>query len=116
MESPEATDRARIEAILEPDELIEVEARATNALIAITDRRMAVASGGRIALDITYDRLRRIQFDIERARPAAFVVVPEHPSDDPQVLAVPEDEYEAVGTMLAVVGRRLAARRDGRLD
>ena len=105
---PEANDHAQVDAILEPDEEIEVRARAMNAVVAITDRRLAVASSDRIALDIPYSGLRRIQFDIERTRPATLVVVPEHPSHAPQVLAIPVEEYEAVTRALAIIGRRIA--------
>lgn len=38
------------------------------------------------ALDVSIDNLRRVQFDIERERPATLVVVPQQPTDEPQVL------------------------------
>ena len=59
-------------------------------------------------LDISYDRLRRIQFDIERSRPATLVIVPESPSDEPQLLAIPPEEYERAARALAVIGERLS--------
>jgi hypothetical protein len=49
-----------------------------------------------MALDVPLDNLRRVQFDIERERPASLVVVPERPLDEPQVLLVKPAEYEAV--------------------
>jgi hypothetical protein len=58
-------------------------------------------------LDVPFDRLRRIQFNIERARPAALVVVPEWPSDPPQVLSVPPDQYDAMAKVLSYVGLRI---------
>jgi hypothetical protein len=60
------------------DEVIRVRARAANAEIVVTDRRLAVANDARLLLNVLIDRLRRIQFDIERDRPATLVVVPEH--------------------------------------
>ena len=69
--------------------------------------RLVVASDARLMLDVSFDRLRRIQFDIERARPAALVVVPEWPSDPPQVLSVQPDQYEAMAKVLTYVGVRI---------
>ena len=93
---------------LGPDEAVHVRARVGEADIVVTDRRMAVASTERLMLDVPIEGLRRIQFDIERQRPATLVVVPEDPTDEPQVLAVPPEEYEGVAQALVVVGRRLA--------
>lgn len=59
-------------------------------------------------LDVAIDNLRRIQFDIKRRRPATLVVVPEHPSNEPQVLAVPREQDRAVADVLLVLGERLA--------
>ena len=69
---------------------------------------MVVSENERIALNVAIHGIRRIQFDIERVRPATLVIVPESPSDQPQVLAVPPEEYEATGHALALIGRRLA--------
>jgi hypothetical protein len=66
-----------------------------------------VADGDRIALDVSYERLRRIQFDIERRRPAVLVIVPEHPTDQPQVMSVPPDQYRDVADALAIIGEHL---------
>jgi len=54
-----------------------------------------------------FPRLRRIQFDIERDRPATLVVVPESPEVEPQVLAIPAEEYPAVADALVQIGLRL---------
>jgi hypothetical protein len=94
---------------LAPDEEIHVQATAGESVVIVTDRRLAVASPERLALDVPIDNLRRIQFDIERDRPATLVVVPERPLDEPQVLAVRPHEYEAVAQALVVIGRRLTA-------
>jgi hypothetical protein len=87
---------------------VEVEARVNDALVLVTDKRVAVASRpDRFDLDIPFESLRRVQFDIERTRPAVLVIVPEHPTDQPQVLSVPPEGYDVVGQALAIIGRRL---------
>jgi hypothetical protein len=93
--------------ILEPDEEIRVQATAGDNLVLVTDRRMAVATAERVMLDVPIANLRRIQFDIERDRPATPVIVPVSPHDEPQILVVRPSEYEAVGQALVTVGRRL---------
>ena len=93
--------------ILEPDEVIRVQATAGDNLVLVTDRRMAVASADRVMLDVPIANLRRIQFDIERDRPATLVIVPVSPHDEPQMLVVRPAEYEAVGQALVTVGQRL---------
>lgn len=102
------TERQPHLRILEPDETVEVVAETPSAKLMVTDRRLAVATDERIALDVGFAALRRIQFDIERHRPATLVIVPENPSHEPQVLAVPPDSYDEITRALAIVGRRLA--------
>jgi hypothetical protein len=46
---------------------------------------------------------------MERDGPATLVVVPQEPTDEPQVLPVQPDEYEGVAQALVVLGQRLAA-------
>ena len=92
---------------LEAGETVHAIARATSASMLVTNRRVAVAEEERIALDVPFAGLRRIQFDIERERPATLVIVPEHPSHEPQVLAIPPDRYEEVTRALALIGERL---------
>jgi len=94
--------------ILEPGEELHHTAVAGPAVLAVTDRRVAVIEDGRTALDVAIDGLRRIQFDIEKTRPAALVLVPERADHPPQVLSVRPDEYEAVAAALVTIGRRLA--------
>jgi hypothetical protein len=93
--------------LLEPGEQVEVMTETTTAKLIVTDRRLAIATSDRVALDVAYADVRRIQFDIERKRPATLVIVPEHPSDEPQVLGVPPERYDDVTRALAIVGRRL---------
>jgi hypothetical protein len=98
-----------IARFLHQDEQIHAEAHADGARIVVTDRRLAVLSRpDRPDLDIPFEGLRRIQFDIERERPATLVIVPEHPGDHPQVLAIPPAQYGAVAHALAAIGHRLA--------
>jgi hypothetical protein len=92
---------------LEPGERVQVLAHAASASLLVTDRRIAVAEEERIALDVPFRELRRIQFDIERERPATLVIVPEHPSHEPQVMAVPPERYAEVTRALALIGERL---------
>ncbi len=94
---------------LHPDEEIHVEAAAGDSVVVVTNRRLAIKSTERLALDVSIDNVRRVQFDIERERPATLVVVPQHPTDEPQVLLVQPAQYEGVAQALAVLGHRLAA-------
>jgi hypothetical protein len=94
--------------VLHPDEEIHVQVPAGDQVIVVTNRRLAIGSSDRLALDVPIDNLRRIQFDIERTRPATLVVVPEDPTDEPQVLSVPPDEYDGVARALVTIGKRLA--------
>ncbi len=107
-ESDRALDPAVPRRLLDPSESVHVEARAAEAVVLVTDKRLVVATrADRFDLDIPFDGLRRVQFDIERTRPAVLVIVPEHPADRPQVLSIPPEQYEAVGQALAMIGRRL---------
>jgi hypothetical protein len=101
------TDEA-LRKILDPDEKIHVRTAAIEGLVALTDRRLLVTGAQRIALNVAIDQIRRVQFDIERRRPATLVIVPEHPRDQPQVLSIPPEQYAAAGEALAMIGQRLA--------
>jgi hypothetical protein len=94
--------------VLQPDEELYVQARAIGAVIGVTDRRLVVTTGGRVTMDVAYGELRRVQFDIEREHPATFVIVPDSPATPPEVLSIPESDYENAGHVLAVIGRRLS--------
>ena len=93
---------------LEPDETLQARARARDAVLAVSNRRLIVAAGERIALSIAFHELRRIQFDIERDRPATMVIVPEESHYEPQVLAIPPREFRATAAALALIGEQLA--------
>jgi hypothetical protein len=97
--------------VLRPDEELHIQARSMDSVVAITDRRVIVTSGERVELDIPYEQLRRVQFDIERGRPATLVIVPEWPSDRPQVLAIPPEEYERAALGIGRIGQYLDESR-----
>ena len=95
-----------ISHVLAPGEQLHAAGRATDAVVAATDRRLLVAIGKRLVLDADYHELRRIQFDIERRRPATLVIVPDVPDHEPQVLAIPYAELRRISDALTVVGER----------
>lgn len=97
-----------VQGLLEPDETIEVLARAREHHVVVTDRRLVVGDDHRVALHIAHHQLRRVQFDIERRRPATLVIVPEDPADEPQVLSIPPERYGEVSQALVVLGLRIA--------
>ena len=92
---------------LEPGEEVRAHARSTTAVLAVTDRRVVVAEPHRVALAIPFEGVRRIQFDIERTRPATLVIVPEHALDEPQVLAIPPEHYRAAAEALVTLGHSI---------
>ncbi len=92
---------------LPEDERLQVAARTEPAVLAVTDRRMVVGTEHRVAMDVPVEALRRIQFDVERGRPATLVLVPHDPRHEPQVLSVPHEELEAVSRAMYLVGGRL---------
>ena len=110
MENPRPNDDVEpyVLEVLEPNETLRAHARARDAIIAVSDRRLIVAARERVALSIGFDELRRIQFDIERDRPATMVIVPEEAHYEPQVLAIPPQEFKATAEALALIGLQLA--------
>jgi len=84
-----------------------VLARTIPAMLVVTDRRIIAKDGERLALDVAVEEIRRIQLDVERGRPATLVLVPHRPENEPQVLAVPHEELEAVTRVVNVIGERL---------
>jgi hypothetical protein len=100
--------KPNLRAVLEPDEEVHTEAWATEALLAVTSHRVVVADTRRVNLAIPFAGVRRIQFDLERARPATLVIVPEPADEHPQVLAFSEEHYRAVADALVTLGLALA--------
>ena len=91
---------------------------AIGATLSISDQRMQVSIPGvqRLQLDMPLSDLRRIQFDIERDRPATMVIVPIHVHNTPQVLAIPAAQYDLAARGLAHIGRFLADLKEGAGD
>ena len=96
-----------LQDVLEPNESATALARARDAALVVSEHRVLILTGDRKTMDVPFDRLRRVQFDIERDRPATLVLVPEHPSDEPQVLPIPAEEYRAVAEVLVRIGEKL---------
>jgi hypothetical protein len=110
MEDQQA-DSQNIERWLDPDERLQVKARARDATLAVSDRRLVIVDHDRLALKVGLDHIRRVEFDIERDRPATLVIVPEAPDDEPQVLRIPSEHYREVADALVVIGHHLYPRR-----
>jgi hypothetical protein len=104
----EALNRA-----LEHDESVRSHAPAGDSVLAVTDRRLVVASQDRIALAVPLQDVRRVQFDIERDRPATLVVVPEQAHHEPQVLSIRPEDYRAAADALVIIGIELAGTTPG---
>ena len=98
-----------VQPILDPDEELSIAVWASDAIVAVTDRRLFVKVNKRLALDVAYPGLRRVQFDIERRRPATLVIVPESPTLEAQVLSIPVEEIPRCAEALGIVSQRLAA-------
>ena len=93
--------------LLQPGERVELSLATSDADLRVTDRRLLVTTAGTVRLDIPYERLRRVEFDVESGRQAALVIVPHHPSDRPQVLSVSREQLHVAAELLAFVGERL---------
>jgi hypothetical protein len=107
MATSEDRDGNEILSLLDPDEQLHARAEATDASLIVTNRRVAVAVNDRLAMAVPFGALRRVQFDIERSRPATLVLVPDNPADNPQVLAIPPSQYAEVGQAIVIIGERL---------
>jgi hypothetical protein len=93
--------------ILQPGEVVESHAVANDAVIAVTSERLVVAQGGDQVLDIPFNELRRVQFDIERGRDATLVIVPEHISNWPRIVSVPVEQLRDAAVVLSRIGERI---------
>jgi hypothetical protein len=98
--------------IVHGDDRLQLRADAGDAVMTVTDRRLVIADEHRVIMNIPFSDLRRIQFDIERSRPATFVVVPDSAWTPPYVIGVEPDHYEEFGSAIAYIGRRLAGTHD----
>jgi hypothetical protein len=93
--------------ILRPGEVVETQAVVEGSAIAVTRERLIVVEGDKTVLDIPFDELRRIQFDIERGRDATLVIVPEHISNWPRIVSVPVEYLRETAAVLARIGERI---------
>lgn len=93
--------------ILRPGEVVESQAVVEGSAIAVTRERLIVVEGDRTVLDIPFEELRRIQFDIERGRDATLVIVPEHISNWPRIVSVPVGYLRETAAVLARIGERI---------
>ena len=93
--------------ILRPGEIVERQTHADGFLIAVTSQRVVVTDDNRPVMDIHFDELRRIQFDVERGRDATLVIVPEHIRNEPRVFSVPVGNLAETAMTLALIGRRM---------
>jgi hypothetical protein len=93
--------------ILQPGEVVERQAHADGFVIAVTSRRVIVTDSSRPVMDVPFDEVRRIQFDIERGRDATLVMVPEHIKNEPRVFSVPLANLAESALTLALIGQRI---------
>ena len=100
-----------LEGIVLAGERLEMRADAGGAIVIVTDRRLAIADEHRLIMDTSFSNIRRIQFDIERDRPATFVVVPDLAATPPEAIPVDPDRYEEFGHAIAYIGLRLAGMK-----
>jgi hypothetical protein len=96
------------ESVLQPGEGVRVAAHAAEAVVLVTDRRLFVIANARIALDIPFHGIRRVELDLERDRAATLVIVPDHPRSEPQVLSIPTPEIANASAAVAAIGEVLA--------
>ena len=87
------------------DETVQAVVDGVDGRVVVTDHRLAVANARRIALNVELRTIRRIEFDIERERPATMVIVPDDPRHQAQVVTVPSEQYDAAASAIAYVGR-----------
>ena len=99
-------DRSSLQAIAPQDIL--AQASADGHLLVVTSQLLRVTEGDRARLEVPIENVRRIQFDIEKERPATLVIVPDSPAHDAQVISVPPDEYVQVSHALAILGLQMA--------
>jgi hypothetical protein len=102
-----ARDAFPLPHVLRPGEVVETQAIVEGSAIAVTKERLIVAEANKTVLDLPFDELRRIQFDIERGRDATLVIVPEHISNWPRIVSVPVAHLRETSVVLARIGERI---------
>jgi hypothetical protein len=104
-----STDAPKSETdhLVQPDERVELGLGGLEGELLVTDGGVVVSDDARVRLDVPYEGLRRVQFDLESGRPAVLVVVPHRPTDLPQTLTIPRERVPRAAEVLAFVSRRL---------
>ena len=93
--------------LLDVDEQVEHSLRSDATELRVTDRRLVVNGGVNIRLNIAFDELRRIQFDIEATRPATMVIVPHRADKFPEVLSIPRESLAEAALLLTFIAERM---------
>jgi hypothetical protein len=100
--------RPVLEALL-GDEQVEVYLETEESALAVTDRRVIVASENHTMLDVQMNELRRIELTIEKGRAPLLTIVPERPTDVPQFIAIEPGQFDKVCELISSLGSRVAA-------
>jgi hypothetical protein len=103
----DATDLDHARTTARPDEHVLADVETEDGRLLVTDRRLAISRGVRLALDLRFDEIRRIQLDIERHRPATMVVVPDSARNEPQVLPIPTHALDIATGALSFIGHAI---------
>jgi hypothetical protein len=82
-----------------------------DATVGITEHKVIVAFGDRIALAAPFEDIRRVELDIERNQ-ATLILVSTVLGDEPQMLTVDGNEAEAVGHLAVEIGLRLVDQQE----
>ena len=90
---------------------IRAQSSADGHVVVLTNDLLRVGSGDDVQLDVPIGDIRRIQFDMERDRPATLVIVPDAAWRESQVIMVEPENYEGVAHVIAVLGLMMAERR-----
>ena len=107
MEQAQTDGAATVAHFLQPGEKIQGTVTATESVVVLTDQRLMVVSATRIALDVPFREVRRIQLDVEKNRPSTLVIVPEQPSHEAQVLTVPDTDLDRTCAVVTQIGVRM---------
>lgn len=97
--------------VISPQDIL-AQATADGHDVVVTSEFLRVTANDRVRLEVPIEDVRRIQFDIERERPATLVIVPDSPGQDAQVISVPPEQYLEVSRALAILGLEIAKYRN----
>jgi hypothetical protein len=80
---------------------------AVGAHVTLAECHLVVQRGGRTILNVPVNRIRRVEFDVERQGPATFIIVPDSRGHDVQFLSVESDALETAGLLVGRLGLQL---------